>query len=166
MTLFGPPGVGKTSLLIRYIENSFTENLKKTIGTNFLIKDLEIENKKVRLLLWDIGGDERFQVIRTLYFRGSNAALGVYAVDSTQSLLKLPGWIASIKKSVKKQIPIIIIGNKIDLERKIDRSEAEALAKKLNAEYIEASAKSGKNVPEIFEKIAHKCLDVHKIDKL
>jgi len=126
---------------------------------------LEIDNKKVRLLLWDIGGDERFQIIRTLYFKGSNAALGVYAVDSTQSLLKLPGWIASIKKSVKKQIPIIIIGNKIDLERKVDSSEAEALAKKLNADYIETSAKTGENVAEMFERIAHKCLEVHKIEE-
>ncbi len=116
----------------------------------------------MRLLLWDIGGDERFQVIRTLYFKGSNAALGVYAVDSTQSLLKLPGWIASIKKSVKTQIPIILIGNKTDLKRKVDKAEAEALAERLNAEYLETSAKTGDNVELAFEKIALACLNAHK----
>ncbi|MEJ2280039.1 MAG: GTP-binding protein, partial [Candidatus Lokiarchaeota archaeon] len=94
--LFGPAGVGKTSLLLRYIKDYFRESLKKTIGTNFLIKDLELENKTVRLLLWDIGGDEAFSKLRTIYFKGSNAALGVYDVTDPQTLLKIPGWISSI----------------------------------------------------------------------
>lgn len=124
-----------------------------------MIKDVEIENKNVRLLLWDIGGQEAFQKLRTIYFKGSNGALGVFDVTSPQSLLKLPGWVSSIKKSVKKSIPMIILGNKIDLERQVEKEEADDLAKRLNCEYLETSAKTGENVEIAFEKIANACLE-------
>jgi small GTP-binding protein len=159
ITLFGPGGVGKTSLLIRYIKDYFNPDLKQTIGSNFLIKDVELEDKQVRLLLWDIGGQEQFSKLRTIYFKGSNAALGVYDVTSPQSLLKLPGWVSSIKKTVKKTIPMLVLGNKIDLERKVEKSEAEDLSKRLNCEYLETSAKTGENVEFAFEKIARACIE-------
>jgi small GTP-binding protein len=157
--LFGPGNAGKTSLLIRYIKDYFNPNLKQTIGSNFLIKDVELQNNNVRLLLWDIGGQEQFSKLRTIYFKGSNAALGVYDVTSPQSLLKLPGWVSSIKKTVKKTIPMLVLGNKIDLERTVERSEAEDLSKRLNCEYLETSAKTGENVDKAFELIAKACLE-------
>ena len=125
ITLFGPGGVGKTSLLLRYIKDYFSNDLKKTIGSNFLIKDVELDGKSIRLLLWDIGGQPQFHKLRTIYFKGSNAALGVFDLSSSQTLLKIPGWISSIKKTVKKTIPMVLIGNKADLEREVDRLEAE-----------------------------------------
>ena len=157
--MFGPGGVGKTSLLLRYIKDYFSDDLKKTIGSNFLIKDVEIDNKNVRLLLWDIGGQPQFHKLRTIYFKGSNAALGVFDLSSSQSLLKIPGWISSIKKTVKKAIPMLLLGNKVDLEREVDRLEAEDLAKKLSCEYLETSAKTGDNVELAFKKIAKACLE-------
>jgi small GTP-binding protein len=159
ITLFGPGGVGKTSLLLRYIKDYFSDDLKKTIGSNFLIKDVELEGKNVRLLLWDIGGQPQFHKLRTIYFKGSNAALGVFDLASSQTLLKIPGWISSIKKTVKKAIPMLLLGNKVDLEREIDREEAEDLAKRLSCEYMETSAKTGENVEIAFEKIAKACLE-------
>ena len=110
ISLFGPGNVGKTSLLLRYVKSLYTEDLKKTIGSNFLIKDVEVGGKQVRLLLWDIGGQPQFHKLRTIYFKGSNGALGVYDLTSPQSLLKIPGWVSSIKKTVKKTIPMILIG--------------------------------------------------------
>jgi small GTP-binding protein len=158
VTLFGPGGVGKTSLLIRYIKDYFNPDLKQTIGSSFLIKDVELGNTNVRLLLWDIGGQDQFLPLRQIYFKGSNAAFGVFDLTNPQSLLKLPGWVSSIKKTVKKSIPMIIVGNKIDLERKIERSEAEDLAKRISCEYLETSAKTGENVETAFEIIAKACL--------
>ncbi len=158
ITLFGPGGVGKTSLLLRYIKDYFAEDLKKTIGSNFLIKDVDIEGTTVRLLLWDIGGQPQFHKLRTIYFKGSNAALGVFDISSSQTLLKIPGWISSIKKTVKKTIPMVLLGNKADLEREVDKTEAEDLAKKLNCNYLETSAKTGLNVEQAFESIARACL--------
>ncbi|MFW9771009.1 MAG: Rab family GTPase [Candidatus Heimdallarchaeota archaeon] len=160
ITLFGAGGVGKTSLLIRYIKDYFNPDLKQTIGSNFLIKDVEIGDTNIRLLLWDIGGQEQFQKLRSIYFKGSNGAFGVFDVTSQPSLLKLPGWISSIKKSVKKSIPMIIVGNKTDLERQVEREEAEDLAQRLNCcDYIETSAKTGENVEEAFIKLAQACLN-------
>ncbi|MFW9971730.1 MAG: Rab family GTPase [Candidatus Odinarchaeota archaeon] len=157
--LFGPGGVGKTSLLLRYIKDYFNDDLKKTIGSNFLIKDVQLDGKNVRLLLWDIGGQPQFHKLRTIYFKGSNAALGVFDVSSSQTLLKIPGWVSSIKKTVKKTIPMLLLGNKIDLEREVDKEEAMDLAKRLNCEYMETSAKTGANVELAFEKIAKACLE-------
>ncbi len=151
--------MGKTSLLIRYIKDFFNTDLKKTIGSSFLIKDVVIDEIDVRLLLWDIGGQDIFQKLRTIYFKGSNAAFGVFDVTDPQSLLKLPGWVSSIKKTVKKTIPMIIVGNKIDLERQVERQEAEDLAKRLNCDYLETSAKTGESVEIAFEKIARACLN-------
>ncbi|MFX0187699.1 MAG: GTP-binding protein [Candidatus Hodarchaeota archaeon] len=158
ITLFGPGGVGKTSLLLRFVKDHFSEDLKKTIGSNFLIKDVEIEGKQVRLLLWDIGGQPQFHKLRTIYFKGSNAALGVYDLTSPQSLLKIPGWVSSIKKTVKKTIPMILLGNKSDLKRQVDRTEAEDLAKRLGCDYLETSAKTGDNVEKAFNYIAKACV--------
>ncbi|MFX1257169.1 MAG: Rab family GTPase [Promethearchaeota archaeon] len=157
--LFGPGGVGKTSLLLRFVKDFFTQDIKKTIGSNFLVHEIEIEEKNVKLLLWDIGGQAQFHKLRTMYFKGSNAALGVFAVDSPQTLLKIPGWVSSIKKTVKKSIPMILLGNKIDLERQVDMEEAVDLAKRLGCEYLETSAKTGENVNIAFEKIARACLE-------
>jgi len=159
ITLFGPGGVGKTSLLLRYIKDYFSDDLKKTIGSNFLIKDVKLDEKTVRLLLWDIGGQPQFHKLRTIYFKGSNAALGVFDLSSSQTLLKIPGWVSSIKKTVKKTIPMLLLGNKVDLEREVDRIEAEDLAKRLNCEYMETSAKTGEKVELAFEKIAKACLE-------
>jgi small GTP-binding protein len=158
ITLFGPGGVGKTSLLLRYIKDYFSDDLKKTIGSNFLIKDVELDGKNVRLLLWDIGGQPQFHKLRTIYFKGSNAALGVFDLSSQQTLLKIPGWVSSIKKTVKKTIPMLLLGNKLDLDREVDQEEAEDTAKRLNCEYMETSAKTGENVELAFEKIAKACL--------
>ena len=86
----------------------------------------------------------------------------MFDVTSPQSLLKLPGWVSSIKKSVKKSIPMIILGNKIDLERQVEKDEADDLAKRLSCEYLETSAKTGENVEIAFEKIARACLESSK----
>jgi len=152
--LFGPGNVGKTSLLLRYIKDFFNNKKKKTIGSSFLIKDVVIDEIDVRLLIWDIGGQDIFQKLRTIYFKGSNAAFGVFDVTNPQSLLKLPGWV-----TVKKSIPMIIVGNKIDLERQVGRQEAEDLAKRLNCDYLETSAKTGEKVEFAFESIARACLN-------
>ncbi|TFG25978.1 MAG: GTP-binding protein [Promethearchaeota archaeon] len=157
--LFGAAGVGKTSLLIRYVKDYFNPDLKQTIGSNFLIKDVELGEANVRLLVWDIGGQDKFAKLRTIYFKGSNGALGVYDLTDIQSLLKLPGWVSSIKKSVKKTIPMLILGNKNDLKRQVEKSEAEDLSKRLNCIYLETSAKTGINVEKAFELIAKACLD-------
>ena len=161
--LFGSPGVGKTSLILRYIKESFSEDLKKTIGTNFLIKEVEIDNLICRLLIWDIGGQSQFSSLRQVYFKGSQAAIGVYDITSPESLHRILDWVNSIKKSVGS-IPMILVGNKIDIEkeRRIPREDALDLAARLECPHYEASAKMGDNVEKFFLDITKKCLEIAK----
>lgn len=159
--MFGSPGVGKTSLILRYIKDSFSEDLKKTIGTNFLIKEIEIDNTLCRLLIWDIGGQSQFSSLRQVYFKGSQAAIGVYDITSPESLHRILDWVNSIKKSVGS-IPMILVGNKIDIEheRRIPREEALDLAARLDCVHYEASAKVGDNVEKFFLDITTRCLQI------
>ncbi|MHA1820032.1 MAG: GTP-binding protein [Promethearchaeota archaeon] len=166
ITLFGASNVGKTSLILRFVKESFSEDLKKTIGTNFLIKDLvlEPENDHIRLLCWDIGGEARFSNVRTIYFKGSNACIGVYDITSPESLLKIPGWVSSIKKTVGN-VPMILLGNKYDLapeQQKVDEKEALDLAERLGCKHMYTSAATGENVEEAFIEISRAILNIAK----
>lgn len=162
--LFGSQMVGKTSLILRFIKQTFSIDLKQTIGTNFLIKDVEIEGNDIRLMIWDIGGQSQFSSMRNIYFKGSQGAIGVYDITSPESLIRLPGWISVLKKAAGN-IPMVIIGNKVDLateERRVSRDDAEDLARRLDATHIETSARDGMNVERMFMEIATKCYELAK----
>jgi len=149
-------------LILRFIKESFSNDLKKTIGTNFLIKDLVVDDVNIRLLVWDIGGQSSFSSMRAVYFKGSNACLGVYDITSPESLLKIPGWLSSIRKSVGS-IPMILMGNKHDLapeEQRVDEKDALDLAARLGCTHRYTSALAGEGVEESFMEIAKKCLDI------
>ncbi|MBN2157375.1 MAG: GTP-binding protein [Candidatus Lokiarchaeota archaeon] len=166
ITLFGTSNVGKTSLILRFINDSFVNDIKKTIGTNFLIKDLHVDNKNIRLLIWDIGGQAQFSNMRSVYFKGSNAAIGVFDITSTDSLLKIPKWVMSIEKLGLK-IPMVLLANKYDLapEQQIVQEEdiielADQLSSKMDRkiDFMYTSALNGLNVENVFFKIARMCL--------
>jgi small GTP-binding protein len=111
-------------------------------------------------MVWDIGGQAQFSTMRNIYFKGSQGAIGVYDVTTPESLLRLPGWISTLKKATGN-IPLIIIGNKIDLvsDRRVSKEDALDLTKRLNATYFETSAKDGTNVENMFMEIAKKCYE-------
>ena len=108
--LFGAEAVGKTSLILRYVKNSFSDNIRKTIGANFLMKEIDFENKHIKLIIWDIAGQSKFERMRDVYYRGSQGAIGVFDVTRPETLDEIPIWMKSIKESVKSDIPILIIG--------------------------------------------------------
>jgi len=151
--------VGKTSLVLRYVKNSFSEDIRKTIGANFLMKEINFENKHIKLIIWDIAGQSKFEKMRDVYYKGSQGAIGVFDVTRWETMEELPRWIQSINNSVKNNIPMLIIGNKIDLERSISTSEAKEFVKDLNCNYLEASAKTGDNVEHGFLLITEDILD-------
>ncbi|SRR6056297_2761845 len=162
--LFGSQNTGKTSLILRYIKDTFKLNVKQTIGTNFLIKDVEIKNAYVRLLLWDIGGQAQFSTMRNIYFKGSQGAIGVYDITAPESLLRLPGWVSTLKKSAG-EVPLVLIGNKVDLapdQRRVSKEDALDLAKRLDAKHFETSAKTGENVEDMFLHVANMCYKIAK----
>ncbi|MHA1683705.1 MAG: Rab family GTPase [Promethearchaeota archaeon] len=160
ISFIGDEMTGKTSLILRYVKNHFKEDLKSTIGTNFMIKRLEIEGKSIQLLIYDIGAQKIFTSMRAKYFQGSNASIAVFDVTNLHSLHGLPDWINSLRE-VCGNLPITIVGNKVDLQdsREVSDAEARNLASRFNCDYDEASAKTGEHVELIFENLARDCLE-------
>lgn len=153
--LLGEAGVGKTSLVYRFVENRFRDNYKATLGVNLLKKDLNLEKYgEVSAQIWDLGGQESFRSLRNLYLEGANGALVIYDVTNKKSFEKLQDWIESFKNS-RGDEPILLIGNKVDLEDKIvvGKGEGEEFANKHNMDFLITSAKTGRNVEDAFENL-------------
>ena len=158
--LLGEANVGKTSLVYRYIENKFRENYKSTLSVNLLKKDMNIEGYgSVSAQILDLGGQESFKSLRKLYLEGANGALVIYDMTQRKTFEKLDEWVSSFKEARGEQ-PLVLIGNKSDLENqiKVERKEAESLADKNNMELIITSAKTGDNVEKSFIELTRKIL--------
>jgi len=155
--IFGPGGVGKTSLTKKYLTGQFDIDTKMTLGAAINVHYLTIEGIKVSLQIWDFGGENQFRFLLPVYAHGSSAGIFMYDVTRFDTLTKVDEWLDAFTSDLteaEKQIPIMMVGGKIDLKEKrsVDREEAEALAKAQEFyDYIECSAKTGENVSKIFE---------------
>ncbi len=158
---FGDGGVGKTTLIGRYLTGIFKTNQSITIGVDFHVKKIKIDNKLVSLQIWDFAGEDRFRFLLPSYVVGASGGIFMYDVTRYTSLKNFPEWIEIFKKGfvgVKdKQLPVIMVGSKLDLsyKRAVSSKEAYDLAKKENLYgYIECSSKDGRNIEDIFTEIA------------
>lgn len=158
--IFGDGGVGKTSLVNRYLTGVFTGDTTMTIGVDFHIKKIETENKKVALQIWDFAGEDRFRFLLPSYVRGAAGGIFMYDITRYSSLKNIGDWMEVLKKGTKgaeKQMPIIMVGGKLDLQHKraVNEDDAFDIAKN-NGIYgfIECSAKTGENIEVIFVEIA------------
>jgi Ras-related protein Rab-21 len=149
----GDGNVGKTSLIRRYCENKFEATRVATIGVDFQTQTVELPEKTVKLSIWDMAGQDRFEVIRSGFYRGSRAAALVYDITEPGSLSNLERWRQEILKAVEQQ-PFVVVGNKIDLERTQAIEEAESFAQSIGAPHLETSALDGRGVPALFEALA------------
>ena len=160
--LIGDSVVGKTCLISRYAIGVFNEDYISTIGFDSRQKEEIINNEKVLVKIFDTAGQERFKSITANYLRNAEGVILVYDLTSTESFENLKFWIESIKNNLgnDEPIPIIIIGNKIDLEdaRQINKSVAEKFAKDNNYKYFETSAKTGEGVDDAFREIVKQIL--------
>jgi small GTP-binding protein len=153
--MLGDASVGKTSLTIRYISGYFQEDLKLTIGVDFYSKTTNFKDKKVKLQIWDFGGEERFRFLLSQYCKGANGAFFLYDITNQVSLDHLPDWTQIIREQAG-DIPIMLIGSKLDLDefRAVPRDDGIQTAKKYNlASFVELSSKTGENVEKAFEVI-------------
>ena len=160
LLMIGDSGVGKTCLLLRYSNDSFSPTFITTIGIDFKIKTVQLDGKTVKLQIWDTAGQERFRTITTSYFRGAQGILLVYDVTDRNSFENIKNWVGQINVHAENSINIskVLIGNKSDVdesERQVTREQGEQLAKEFNIEhFFEASAKQDKNVKDAFEAVA------------
>ena len=151
--LLGDASVGKTSLTLRYISGFFLEDLKLTIGVDFYSKTTDFNGKKVKLQIWDFGGEERFRFLLSQYCKGANGAFFLYDITKSLTLDHLPDWTQIIREHAG-DIPIMLIGSKKDLEefRDVSTEDGDLAAKKYNLRsFMELSSKTGENVEQAFE---------------
>ena len=151
--MLGGADAGKISLTIRYISGFFLGELKLTIGVDFYSKTTNYKKKKVKLQIWDFGGEERFRFLLHQYCKGANAAFFLYNITNRNSLDSLPDWTQIIREHAG-DIPILLVGTHVDLveQRVITREEGIRAAKKLKlSAFIEVSSKTGQNVEKVFD---------------
>ncbi|MFX1388802.1 MAG: Rab family GTPase [Promethearchaeota archaeon] len=157
LILGGEGAVGKTSMVHRFVEDSFLSDYKSTIGTSIMKKQCEFQglDSKVRFVIWDLAGQSQFARVRQTYLANAEAGILVYDVTRKETLDSLENWFKDIK-NISPDISLILVGNKIDLSesRVITSEEGQELAKKLNLSYIETSAKTGENINDAFKMLA------------
>jgi Ras-related protein Rab-11A len=161
IVLVGDSGVGKTNLLLRYLKNKFDQNSKATVGVEFGSKNITIDNSIVKAQVWDTAGQERYRSITSAYYKGSHGALVVYDVTKIESFNNIDKWISDLRNNTNEKLVIMLIGNKIDLdkERTVKTEEGQEKSNENEVAYIETSALDSRNVEKAFESIVTK---IHK----
>ena len=151
--LLGNSDVGKSSLLLRFVDSVWNDAFVPTIGVDFKVKTLEINNKKVKMQIWDTAGEERFRTVVSTYFRGAHGILLLYDVTNRDSFKNLENWLIEIEKNSSEKVLKILLGNTCDLndDREIQPDEGRAFADRNGMEFMETSAKMNTNVNEAFE---------------
>lgn len=153
VVIAGDGNVGKTSLIRRYCEGKFEQSRVTTIGVDFQTKRVQLPQGEVKLSIWDMAGQERFQVLRGGFYRGSLAAGLVYDLTEPESLHNLARWRQEILDVVAK-IPIVVVGNKRDLTPDAPLDGGESLAEAFDAPHLVTSALTGEGVGQMFEHLA------------
>ena len=151
--LLGDAAVGKTCFLMQYTENTFQEIHMSTIGLDYKLKNVQLdENKIYKLQIWDTAGQDRFRSITKNYYKGAHGIILLYDVTEKKTFENVRNWIKQIKEEVNDNVCIILVGNKIDMEGKrvVSTEEGEKMAEEYDLMFFECSAKTGENVNEIF----------------
>lgn len=160
--LLGDASVGKTSFTKRYCYNIFNPSERLTIGVDFHVKTIELNGKKIKLQIWDVGGEERFRFLLPTYCLGANAAFILYDLTRTSTLDNIPEW-ASIVSHKGGEIPIMLVGAKLDLQetqREIQRELGIQLAEKNNMDsFVEISSRDNINVDKAFDVLTELTLE-------
>nr|OQO16370.1 Ras-related protein Rab-6B [Rachicladosporium sp. CCFEE 5018] len=157
LVFLGEQSVGKTSLITRFMYDSFDSTYQATIGIDFLSKTMYLEDRTVRLQLWDTAGQERFRSLIPSYIRDSSVAVVVYDITSRKSFEQTRKWVEDVRGERGSDVIIVLVGNKTDLgaeRREVKAEEGEAEAKRQGCLFVETSAKVGHNVKGLFKKIA------------
>ncbi|KAJ7520083.1 hypothetical protein O6H91_20G065800 [Diphasiastrum complanatum] len=157
LLLIGDSGVGKSCLLLRFSDDSFTTSFITTIGIDFKIRTVELDGKRIKLQIWDTAGQERFRTITTAYYRGAMGILLVYDVTDESSFNNIRNWIRNIEQHASDSVNKILIGNKADMDeskRAVPTARGQALADEFGIKFFETSAKTNLNVENVFFTIA------------
>lgn len=152
IVLIGDSAVGKSQILARFARNEFSLDSKATIGVEFQTRTLLIQHKSVKAQIWDTAGQERYRAVTSAYYRGAVGAMLVYDITKRQSFEHIPRWLEELRSHADKNIVIILIGNKTDLEdhRAVPTEDAQEFAEKEGLFFLETSALESTNVEAAF----------------
>jgi Ras-related protein Rab-8A len=160
LLVIGDSAVGKTSLLLRYMDDKFSSSFVSTIGVDFKTRTEDIDGRAVRLQIWDTAGQERFRTITTSYFRGAHGILLCFDATERKTFTNVASWAAQIKENADETVAVVLVGTKVDMadKRAVTDKEAEALAATHGMRYLATSAKLNSNVKEAFDVLARAAL--------
>ncbi|KAF9934993.1 GTP-binding protein of the rab [Linnemannia zychae] len=161
LLLIGDSGVGKSCLLLRFADDTYTESYISTIGVDFKIRTIELEGKTVKLQIWDTAGQERFRTITSSYYRGAHGIIVVYDVTDQDTFANVKQWLAEIDRYASEGVNKLLVGNKSDLTNKkvVEYTVAKEFADQLQIPFLETSAKSATNVEQAFMTMAKQIKD-------
>ncbi|MFW9850220.1 MAG: GTP-binding protein [Candidatus Thorarchaeota archaeon] len=162
VVMLGDGAVGKTAITTRFTQEFFDSDYKRTIGSDFAIKKLNIPDLDITVTLqvWDLAGQPRFEVVRQGFYRGARGGLLVYDVTRRRTFLNIQHWKEECFKNLEREIPLIVVANKVDLEdsRIVTAEEGEKWAKDNGHLYVESSALTGENVEESYVALSKKMI--------
>ncbi|GFE53354.1 GTP-binding protein ypt1 [Babesia ovis] len=164
LVLIGDSGVGKSCVLLRFADDTFTDSYITTIGVDFRFRTIEVEGRKVKLQIWDTAGQERFRTITSAYYRGADAIIVVYDITDKLSFENVSAWLQEVEKFAPDGIHKLLIGNKSDQAqaRDVEPTEVQEFSDKHSIPHMEISAKTGSNVEDAFVSLARRLV----IDRL
>ncbi|AMD20128.1 HCL023Wp [Eremothecium sinecaudum] len=168
IVFLGEQSVGKTSLITRFMYDTFDDNYQATVGVDFLSKTVYLDDRTIRIQLWDTAGQERFRSLTPSYIRASHVAIVVYDVTNRESFEYIDKWVEDVmNERGEGNVILCIVGNKNDLvdERKVTTEEAEKKSQVLNAKiFMETSSKVGYNVKNLFIKVVKLILEFENVN--
>ncbi|OHS94230.1 GTP-binding protein yptV1 [Tritrichomonas foetus] len=153
--IIGDSGVGKSSLLLRFSDDMFSDSYISTIGVDFKIRKIDLDDMVIKLQIWDTAGQDRFRSITQNYYRGSNGIIIVYDVTDRDSFDHVGSWMNEIESRASSNVCVLLVGNKEDLggKRAVSVEEGESLARSYGIPFLETSAKDATNVEKMFQKM-------------
>merc|ERR1719245_1627295 len=167
LVLIGDSGVGKSCLLLRFADDSFTDSYISTIGVDFRFRTVNIDMKTVKLQIWDTAGQERFRTITSAYYRGAHGIIMVYDTTNMESFEHVEEWLAEVNRHASESTMKLLVGNKADLvdEKKVTTEKAQEFADDLDIKFLETSAKNATNVENAFLTLAKQLILAKQANK-
>ena len=153
--IVGDLSSGKTNIVTQYISHKFVQDSQPTIGVEMFNKDFQINEDKVSAQIWDTAGQEKYNALTSSYYKGAKGAIVVYDITQESTFLKVEQFAKDLREKSDKNVYMILVGNKIDLEenRKVSKEEGKILADKLKMGFFEVSAKNGTGIEDLFKNL-------------
>ena len=165
LIIVGESCVGKTSLLYKYTQGTFREQYLSTIGLEYFTSEENVNGINVKVKIWDTAGQEEYKSLTKNYFHNSDGIVVVYDVSLKSSFDKVQEWINSIQEYSDKNVQIVLVGNKIDLEREVSKEEGEKFAESFEIPFFETSAKEDDSIKNVMKKLIENIINNKDLTK-